>query len=52
MADKRDRCPCCGQKLPIKVKVPGYHWEDADGYYWGKWTKDKKVKVVKKEVKK
>ena len=54
--DKRERCPECHQKIIKSVTVPGYHWEQAEGYSWGRWvksTEDKKVycTVCKKELK-
>jgi len=40
------RCKECGQEVPEKIKVEGYHWEIAEGYNFGHWVKDKKKKAL------
>lgn len=40
------RCKECGQEVPKKIKVEGYHWEIAEGYNFGHWVKDKKKKTL------
>jgi hypothetical protein len=42
MKKKIKLCPACGNEVSDIIKVPGYHWEQAEGYNWGRWVKTKR----------